>query len=166
MFLENSLLFFESSFVPIFVMAFTYRTCDCKQQFSLQDGLDLCFSCRECTRSQPCDICLTWTQDEWSNFAPSLDDVTPDIPGADPSVSESRVLVGMHRAHMAGDTNTEISSVRFRCRQRSCSCSGRAGFKTNQRAGRKYQYLLWAGKKFHYFQRVGKNFWQWAPENT
>ena len=87
------------------------RVCDCGQKFSVLDKHLLCPSCRTCSRAQPCDICSKWTQKEWNNFAPSLDDVTSDIPEVGPSASRG---VGNDRAPPADYTSTEITSERDR----------------------------------------------------
>ena len=87
------------------------RVCDCGQKFLCLDKHLLCPTCRSCSRAQPCDICSKWTQKEWNNFAPSLDDVTSDILEVGPSTSRG---AGNDRATTAEHTSTEITSERDR----------------------------------------------------
>ena len=49
------------------------RTCVCKQPFSRLDGHDLCPTCRPCSRIDPCEICVAWTEENWADFVPSSD---------------------------------------------------------------------------------------------
>ena len=79
------------------------RSCVCEQQFSLLDGHELCPTCRKCSRSKPCDICVTWTQDDWAKFLPSPDGTSSVSSEARPSPSRRSPPILSRSDGLSGD---------------------------------------------------------------